>query len=304
MKVLKSSILEIEMDLTGTCNLKCPLCTRNYSHAQHMLYYDERSIGTITAQLDQYPNLKRFYLAGAVSEPTLYKDFYKFIEYLNSRDVYIEVYTNGSTHTPEWWKKLGEILKPTDKINFTICGSTQELHEKYRVGSSLAMIRENAKAFRNNNKNDYVQYIKFDYNAHDEYSDGMKAIYEEFSNHYTVETEGVRRLTEKERDPGEGVEPTEWRDKTIKKLFDNRPKPDDGKEYQLICKSLQDHKVHINQSGKVSACYIHAEFEPQHTFDDEVMDYTGILEFNYPDCFLCEKRTRMFIEKLGLNFVC
>ena len=26
-------IEEIEMDLTGTCNLKCPLCTRNYVHA-------------------------------------------------------------------------------------------------------------------------------------------------------------------------------------------------------------------------------------------------------------------------------
>ena len=30
-----------------------------------------------------------------------------------------------------------------DKIFFTVCGSTQELHEKYRVGSQLYDVFEN-----------------------------------------------------------------------------------------------------------------------------------------------------------------
>ena len=88
MIVHKDQIEEIEMDLTGVCNLQCPLCTRNYAHANHLVKKNVRTIEDITKQLDGYPNLKRFFIAGAVSEPTMYKDFIKFIEYLNSRDIY------------------------------------------------------------------------------------------------------------------------------------------------------------------------------------------------------------------------
>ena len=36
MILSKDFFEEFELDLTGTCNLQCPLCSRNYKHAQHM----------------------------------------------------------------------------------------------------------------------------------------------------------------------------------------------------------------------------------------------------------------------------
>jgi wyosine [tRNA(Phe)-imidazoG37] synthetase (radical SAM superfamily) len=300
----KSEIEEIEMDLTGVCNLSCPLCTRNYQHANHLVEKNVRSIDNIIKQLDQYTGLKRFFVAGVVSEPTMYKDFIPFIEYLNSRDIYYEIFTNGNTRDVEWWEKLGSLVPKKCMCAFTICGSTQELHEKYRVGSSLQEILNHAAAFRKNGlSNDWVQHIRFEYNAEDRESIAMKSIFDQFSNVLKVETEGVRRVNVYNKEIELGIKPIKVRDLTIKKLFQNRPKPDDGKKYEIQCRSLQQKKVYINQWGQVSACYTHAENE-QDYFQNEEFDYSDILSFNYPDCFLCEKRTKTFIDKMGLDFVC
>ena len=133
----KIDIEEIEMDLTGICNLACPLCTRNYVHAKPMLVKNIRPLLEITNQLDTFINLKRFACAGTISEPTLYPDFIEFVKYLNSRSITYEIFSNGNTHDEKWWEELGKIINGKSRVIFTVCGSTQELHEKYRVGSSL-----------------------------------------------------------------------------------------------------------------------------------------------------------------------
>ena len=302
MIIKKSDIEEIEMDLTGTCNLSCPLCTRNYQHANHLLAKNVRALSEITAQLDQYPNLKRFFIAGAVSEPTMYKDFTGFIEYLNGRSITYEIFTNGNTRTTAWWEKLGELVPSHCMCCFTICGSTQAIHETYRVGSDLQQIIDNATAFRmNGRRNDWVQHIQFEYNTADLAGNDMKQILSQFSNVMLVETEGVRRLNKYNKAVPIGVSPRPTRDKMIKVLFDRRPVP--GDDVTIRCKSLDNKKVYINQYGKVSACYTHAEFE-QDYFEGSEFDYTDILSFKYPDCFLCESKTRTLIEKTGMDFVC
>lgn len=302
----KSEVEEMEMDLTGVCNLSCPLCTRNYQHANHLVEKNVRSIEEIIKQLDQYTGLKRFFVAGVVSEPTMYKDFIKFIEYLNSRDIYYEIFTNGNTRDTEWWEQLGSIVPEKCMCCFTVCGSTQEIHSKYRVGSDLQQILDNAAAFRKNGrKNDWIQHIRFQYNAEDRESPAMRAIFDQFSNVMKVETEGVRRINVYNKEVEVDIRPVQTREHTIKLLFKNRPKPDDDKKYTIQCRSLQQKKIYINQWGQVSACYTHAENEQDYfPADTDEMDYSDILSFKFPDCFLCEKRTRTFIDKMGLDFVC
>ena len=298
----KADVEEIEMDLVGSCNLGCPLCTRNYAHANHMDGLNVRHIDDIIKQLDTFPNLKRFFVAGAVSEPTMYKYFLEFIDYLNSRDIHYEIFTNGNTHKEPWWEKLGEIVRPECITAFTICGSTQELHSKYRVGSSLDEILSHAAAYRKNGKNnDVIQTIRFEYNEKDLESPEMKAIINQFSEWMPVDTEGVRRRNEYNAEFDSDIKPIKWRDSAIKTLFDKRPHPGDDVEMQ--CLSIEREKVYINQWGQISACYVHAENE-QDWFEGDTFDYTDILDFKYPDCFACEKKTRLFIEKCGLDFIC
>jgi MoaA/NifB/PqqE/SkfB family radical SAM enzyme len=292
---------EFELDLTGTCNLQCPLCTRNYSHAEHTTVKSIRPLNEIKKQLDTFPNLKRTFLAGQVSEPTLHPEFLDYVKYLKSRNIHIEMFTNGSTHNEEFWSELADILDETDECHFTICGSTQELHEKYRIGSDLQKLLNNAKAFRKKG-NDYLQFIRFEYNK-DEWDENMISLRDEFTHSYLVDTEGVRRINDKIKDVPDGVKPLETRDSMIKWLFDNRDRFG-GIDDEIQCKSLTNKKIFINQEGKLSACYIHYEFNPEHIFEGDVFNYKDILECKYEDCWQCSKKASYFIDKFGLDFVC
>ena len=118
MIISKNEIQEIELELTGTCDLECPLCTRNYLHAKHQKIKNIRTLETIINQLNEYPSLKHINIAGTVSEPTLYKDIIKLTEYLVSRNIEIDFYSNASKLDLELWEKLGKLLNK-NKLNIT-----------------------------------------------------------------------------------------------------------------------------------------------------------------------------------------
>lgn len=295
MILTKDYFEEFEMDLTGTCNLQCPLCTRNYVHAQHCSYIHIRPLEDIIKQLDTFTGLKRAFVAGQVSEPTLYPEFPDYLRYLKSRNMDVSLFTNGGLKRPEFWLEVGEILSDTDEVHFTICGSTQELHEKYRVGSRLQDILDNSKAYRSSGKtNDYCQFIEFEYNKHD-YDEVRKF---EFTNHYKVHSEGDRLFNKKLVQEDTGVRPVSNKDILIKWILDGRPKR--GKSC-IDCVSIKHKKVYISQEGKVYPCYMHCEYNPEDDFD---FDYTDILDHKFDKCSLCDTRVRQKVEKMGLDFLC
>jgi len=120
-------------------------------------------------KIKKFKNLKRIALAGDASEPTLHPDLLKFLDYIYNTDIALTLYTNANTHDEKWWYDLKNHLNKNSKVVFTICGLTQELHEKYRVGSNLAQVLKHAFAFKKDNKNnnDIMQYLKFEYNKHE-----------------------------------------------------------------------------------------------------------------------------------------
>lgn len=297
----KNQIEEIEIDLTGTCNLMCPLCTRNYVHAKHMIQKNIRPLSEIINQLDQFINLKRFFIAGAISEPTLYPDFFNFIKYLNSRNIYFELFTNGDAHDDNWWKYLGNIVPSQCMVCFTICGSTQAIHSKYRRGSNLNRILEHAAAYRlNNKKTDWIQHILFEYNKQDLLCGNMNKIFNLFSNVMKVESEGIRRLNDKISLYDDDIRPQHKRDLEIKYIFNKQLQLDNIK---IECKSFNEKKIYIDQFGKISACYIHAEFEHDYFMNDK-FDYSDIFSYKYKDCYLCSTYVKQLMKAFNMEFIC
>lgn len=291
MLVEKSFYEEFEIDLTGTCNLNCPLCTRNYLHADHTTYKKIRSLDEITSQLDEFTGLKKAFIAGQVSEPTLYPDLLGFMSYLKSRDISIKLFTNGNTRDSNFWKELSLILGEKDEVHFTLCGSTQELHSKYRVGSDLNQLLENASYFRSSKKNDFCQYIRFTYNSDDE--SNVKKIY--FSNHYSVDSEGDRLFNEKKKPELKDVRPLDNREQLIRYVL---RKPE---KVEVRCRSLQNKKMYITQSGKVNPCYMINEYNDDFVFN---YDYSSILDWKYSSCYVCDQRVQTRIKSLNLDFIC
>ncbi|MFA7127779.1 MAG: radical SAM protein [Sphaerochaeta sp.] len=309
MQLSNNDIHEIELELTGTCDLSCPLCTRNYLHANHQKVKNVRSLEIIVDQLKLFKNLKHLNLAGTVSEPTLYPQFIELISWIVSYfpDISIDLYSNASKLNKDLWTTIGELFtNPNQRVIFTVCGTTQDLHEKYRVGSKLENVLENAQYFKNSNssKSDWIQYIIFEYNLEDSRSSQAKDLINTFNNFTIIGSEGVRYKNEYNKSFDQYIRPVDTRDKLIKNIFKQGEQLINNKQNACIsCKSFNQKRIYIDQFGKCYACYNLAEFEPQAYFKDD-LDFSDIKNFKYNDCFKCDSKIQYYVDKMGLDFIC
>jgi len=294
---------DVELELSTYCNADCPLCYRNYkTFDSHYPDHIIRPLEEVINQLEGFPNLKYVRLVGSISEPTIYKDFHELVKYIKSRDVTIEICTNGDTHGPEWWKKLSTLMNDKDSVYFSICGSTQELHETYRKGTKLKNILRNAEAFRSSDLNDYAQCIRFDYNDDDFNSNEFKELVNVFSNVYMTETFLLK-------------DESNYKDTTNL----NKLKPYQGKIQQYItvekianlkwksplkttatCKAFNEKRLQIDVYGKEYPCYLFLEASGGKPWDK---DWNKIKNSQYEVCKFCEKSVVNLCDEKDLDYI-
>ena len=107
----KHDVLEIDINLTGYCNLKCPFCDTNLkTYKEFRKNKKILKLNEWITILNEYQNLKNINLIGKSSEPTLYPEFLELCEYIKSRDITICIRSNGDTNNSEFWSKLKNIL--------------------------------------------------------------------------------------------------------------------------------------------------------------------------------------------------
>jgi len=180
----KSSIYRVEIELTNYCNLKCPLCLRNthYNIGKKII---QRDYNDLISQIESFPNLKYVTLAGAISEPSSYDRLFELIDYLVQRDIEISLFINGDLRNDIWYKKLGiKFQKARGHVYFTICGSTQALHEKYRIGSNLENVLRRTEIVKKYSLGkEILTYIVFDYNQND-FKKNYKKYSKMFNTHF------------------------------------------------------------------------------------------------------------------------
>ena len=129
----------INIEVGVACRLKCPGCARTFNPTVLK--------GANVYRLDNYkPILEagyEFVFCGNHSDPIYHPDFLDTIEYLNDNNKCLEVATNGSGMTEEWWKKAFSLTNKhsnkgfkTRRVGtewiFALDGVPEESH-KYRV---------------------------------------------------------------------------------------------------------------------------------------------------------------------------
>lgn len=298
----KDDIYEIEIEMTTLCNAQCPLCFRNYKvfNDKYKIPY-VRKLEDITYQLDQFNNLKYVMIVGSMSEPTLYPYIFLFIKYLKSRNIDIEICTNGDTHDVQFWKNLALILSDTDKVYFTICGSTQKIHEHYRKNTNLQNILKNAYALRSIRQIDYAQCIRFNYNSDDFDSQSFKHIVSQFSNVYWTETFFPKNLSAY----------------NVKfNYFDFLPFKHKYKKYNNIkylaetkfihnkdvalCQSIEFKRIQIDVFGNIYPCYLFLEYLNGQIWD---YDFSKIFSMQYECCKFCQKSIKKLCQMYKLDYI-
>lgn len=233
--------------------MRCPLCIQ----VKKKIY--ERSaehldLNQLIRFLDTLPSLERINLEGNYSEPLLYPDVIKLVEYFKKRSLKIIISTNASFKTESFWQQLGCLLDAKDIIRFAIDGSNQELYSKYRVGGDLELVLKNHATVKNNSKcRTVLQHICFKYNQNDK--ENIKNIfYNEGFDFLNFVKCYMGEFTTDEVTPVDEV-------RSYYKLFNKALSAKEERTTDLICDSKIRGEIYINHRGEIFLCGSHDQGE-------------------------------------------
>ena len=162
----KDTIKWIDIELTSFCNIKCPGCLRQtmHEHVGPLINKSYIKLNDLKKWIspDYLPNLELINFCGSIDEPTSHPEFIEIVDYFQ-QFANVNVATNGSTRTSEFWTELG---RRHISVFWGIDGIDQESLEKYRIGSSFKKVQKNWRAFIKAGGNAIWQFIVFDHNEH------------------------------------------------------------------------------------------------------------------------------------------
>ena len=158
----------VDIELTSFCNIKCKGCFRVLSdHADKILNKTYLDLDVIKERFkkEMFPNMKIINFCGSVDEPTSHPDFFGIIEHFADWGAHINIATNGSIRTTDWWTRLAKALPKSHRVTWGIDGS-DETSEIYREGSSFKKVQANYRAFNGAGGQSNWQFIVFEHNEH------------------------------------------------------------------------------------------------------------------------------------------
>lgn len=130
---LASFPLEIQLEVTTACNLRCAMCTRTWNRptARHM------SSRVLEKILPILPSATRLVPFGG-GEPLLYPRFLELIESAKEAGVVVSFNTNGTLLTPELAKRFASL--GVDAIAFSMDGASKRIYEDIRRRASFGKV--------------------------------------------------------------------------------------------------------------------------------------------------------------------
>jgi MoaA/NifB/PqqE/SkfB family radical SAM enzyme len=92
--------------------------------------------------VDHLPKLKRIDLTG-IGESLMNRDFFRIVEFLKSRGIYVMLNDNFTLMTEKAARRLVEL--EVDHIYFSLDGATKETYEQIRVGANFDKVISNTR---------------------------------------------------------------------------------------------------------------------------------------------------------------
>jgi MoaA/NifB/PqqE/SkfB family radical SAM enzyme len=170
----RNYINHLHIELTNRCNAACPMCMR--FHQSSPLLRPDLELGEIS--LEQFTSwfspefFKKIILVlfcGVHGDPCIAKDTLEITEYIvnSNPNTNILFNTNGGMRNPEWWSKLGSLLKNNKDnwVTFSIDG-LEDTNHLYRRNVKWDKVMANAKAFIAAGGRAHWDFLIFKHNEH------------------------------------------------------------------------------------------------------------------------------------------
>ena len=164
-----SDIKSLIIELSTHCNSKCPHCPRFDSngdlHPDLTLAHLDINAILDNLELNQLVNLNYVKLEGDKGDPLMHPEIEKIIDILVNlpSSPKVEVVTNGSIRSSNWWRVLGEKRYSNLQVTFSIDG-LKDTNHLYRIGLEFDTIITNATAFINAGGIALWKFILFKHN--------------------------------------------------------------------------------------------------------------------------------------------
>lgn len=135
------------MEVTGRCNLRCPLCPRTAQDRRPQGDMKWEDFKMIIDKLSPYLFSVRLHNYG---EPMLHPLLPQMIEYVHKKGVYTNFHTNGHFLTT---KNIESLLNSgLDEINIALDGMSQSTYSYYRVEGDFERVRSGVVLLCNSKK--------------------------------------------------------------------------------------------------------------------------------------------------------
>lgn len=172
-------IFYLQIEPTSHCNSKCPHCPRFLTtdywgvestvqlHPDLILSHMDIETVVKNLELDKMAALGTVRIEGDKGDPLMHPDIELLVDAFAqapSQPV-IELVTNGSIRSPEWWYDLAQKKYPRLKVFFSIDG-LEDTNHLYRVGLKYDRILDNAQAFIDGGGTAIWKTLIFKHNYH------------------------------------------------------------------------------------------------------------------------------------------
>ena len=147
------NIKNIHIEVSSKCTLKCPRCPRTEIKPDD----NNKDIRLETFKnafdVDVLNQIDRILFCGHIGDPIYARDFLDICQYIkdNSKTI-INIVTNGSYKSTDWWTELGLILDNNDMVTFSVDGWDDKSNQMYRFGSNFDSIINGVKTLVSINK--------------------------------------------------------------------------------------------------------------------------------------------------------
>ena len=130
---------EIQVEVTGACNLRCRMCLVSYRPALGKTS-GSMDLATFTQLVDGLPGLRKVTMQG-LGEPLLAPDFFAMLELLADREIEMGFNTNGTLLTRERAERLVDL--GVSWLHVSLDGATAATYEDIRHRSQFELVRRN-----------------------------------------------------------------------------------------------------------------------------------------------------------------